>query len=149
MVPDPPKRIFYERAQGSDTVVNEEIQALLDKARRYVRSAELLRADGDYSSAVSRLYYAMFYGAEAILLSKRLIYSSHRAVISALGQQVIKPGEAPAEMHRWLREVFDKRQLGDYETMPTLDENDVRDLQRKADQFLDHTVTFLQQSGCG
>jgi hypothetical protein len=46
-----------------------------------------------------------------------------------------------------LREAFDKRQLGDYETMPTLDENDVRDLQRKAEQFLEHTVTLLQQSG--
>jgi hypothetical protein len=52
--------------------VNEEIQALLDKARRYIRSAELLRADGDYNSAISRLYYAMFYCAEAILFSKGL-----------------------------------------------------------------------------
>jgi uncharacterized protein (UPF0332 family) len=129
--------------------VNEEIQALLDKARRYVRSAELLRADGDYNSAISRLYYAMFYGAEALLLHKGLTFSSHRAVISALGQHVITSGKAPAEMHRWLREAFDKRQLGDYETMPTLDENDGRDLQRKADRFLEHTVALLQQSGCG
>lgn len=127
--------------------MNEEIQALLDKARRYVRSAELLRADGDYNSAVSRLYYAMFYGAEAILLSKGLTFSSHRRVISALGHHVVKRGEAPADMHRWLREAFDKRQLGDYETMPTLDDDDVRDLQRKANRFLEQTVTFLQQSG--
>lgn len=129
--------------------MNEEIQALLDKARCYVRSAELLRADGDYNSAVSRLYYAMFYGAEAILLSKGLTFSSHRAVISALGQRVIKSGEAPTEMHRWLREAFDKRQLSDYETMPTLDENDVRDLQHKTDRFLDHTIALLQQRSCG
>jgi hypothetical protein len=33
--------------------------------------------------------------------------------------------------------------------MPTLDENDVRDLQRKADRFLEHTMTLLQQSGWG
>jgi uncharacterized protein (UPF0332 family) len=90
----------------------------------------------------------MFYGAEAILLHKGLAFSSHRAVISALEQHVIRSGEAPAEMHRWLREAFDKRPLGDYETMPTLDENDVRDLQRKAEQFLEHTVTLLQHSGC-
>lgn len=99
--------------------MNEEIQALLDKARRYVRSAELLRADGNYNSAISRLYYAMFYCAEAILFSKGLAFSSHRGVISALGQHIVKRGEAPAEMHRWLREAFDKRQLGDYETMPS------------------------------
>jgi uncharacterized protein (UPF0332 family) len=148
MVPNPPKPVFCERTQGSDTNMNKEIQALLDKARRYVRSAELLRADGDYNSAVSRLYYAMFYGAEAILLSKGLTFSSHRAVISALGQQVIKSGEAPVEMHRWLREAFDKRQLGDYETMPILTDSDVRDLQRKTNRFLELTGTLLQRRRC-
>jgi len=41
-------------------------QALLEKARRAIRSAHLLRADGDYDSAVSRAYYAMFQEARNI-----------------------------------------------------------------------------------
>jgi uncharacterized protein (UPF0332 family) len=45
-------------------------QALLQKARRTIQSAHLLRADGDFDSAVSRAYYAMFYVAEALLLWK-------------------------------------------------------------------------------
>ena len=43
----------------------DELSGMLDKARRYVNSAETLRREKDYDSAVSRLYYAMFYCAEA------------------------------------------------------------------------------------
>jgi uncharacterized protein (UPF0332 family) len=42
-----------------------EIPALLAKAQRYLRSADLLFRDEDYESSVSRTYYAMFYCAQA------------------------------------------------------------------------------------
>ena len=38
-----------------------EIDSLVKRARRYIRSAELLLNDKDYESSVSRTYYAMFY----------------------------------------------------------------------------------------
>jgi uncharacterized protein (UPF0332 family) len=50
---------------------------MLEKARRYVKSAEVLRREDDYDSAVSRLYYAMFYCAEALLLARGQSFSSH------------------------------------------------------------------------
>ena len=67
-----------------------QLQSLIEKARRYLRSAELLIGDGDYDSAVSRAYYAMFYAAEAALLKKGMTFSSHKAVISAFGQHFVK-----------------------------------------------------------
>ena len=48
-----------------------QIQALIEKARRYLRSAELLIHDGDYDSAVSRSYYAMFYSARQRCLKRK------------------------------------------------------------------------------
>ena len=65
---------------------------LLEKAERYIHSAELLAAEQDYDSAASRLYYAMFYVAQALLESLGQSYSSHRAVISAYGQHFAKSG---------------------------------------------------------
>jgi uncharacterized protein (UPF0332 family) len=125
--------------------MNEQITALLDKARRYIRSAELLSAEEDYDSAVSRLYYAMFYCAEALLHSKGLTYSSHRGVISGFGQHLVKTEELPAEMHRWLREAFDKRQVGDYVAIPSLSEEDVADLLEKTQEFTRRTETYLKK----
>jgi uncharacterized protein (UPF0332 family) len=93
-----------------------EVQALLTKARRYLKSADLLLADGDYESAASRTYYAMFYSVEAILLTKNLTFSSHRGVIGAFGEQFIKTGVFPKELGRELNRAFEMRQLGDYES---------------------------------
>ncbi len=40
-----------------------EIPALIAKARRYLKSAELLLQDGDYESSVSRSHYAMLWSS--------------------------------------------------------------------------------------
>lgn len=125
--------------------MKEEVRSLVDKARRYLRSAEVLRSEGDHDSACSRLYYAMFYCAEAILFAKSLSFSSHKAVISSFGQHLVKPGELPAEMHAWLREGFDLRQAGDYDATSSLDEADAQGLQSKAEQFVQQAEDYLEK----
>lgn len=69
-----------------------EIKNLLARSDRYVKSAKILIEDKDYESAVSRAYYAMFYAVEALLLTKKMSFSSHKAVISAFGEQFVKTG---------------------------------------------------------
>ncbi len=125
----------------------EEVKALLAKAEQYIRSAELLRQHGDLASAASRLYYAMFYCAEALLLTKGLSYSSHGTLIAAFGQQFVKTGLLPVEMHRWLRDAFNKRQVADYEARPTLTEADITMMTQQAHQFWEATRCYLQQEG--
>lgn len=83
-----------------------ETQALIAKARRYLRSAELLLRDGDYASSVSRGYHAMFYCAEAALPTEDLTFSSRRGVIAAFGEHFIKTGVFPREMGRDLNRAF-------------------------------------------
>lgn len=127
--------------------MNESVQPLLEKARRYLRSADLLRAASDFDSAASRLYYAMFFAAEAALLVKGLAFRSHRGVLSAFGQQLVKTGALPTELHQWLLDAFDKRQLGDYVPVSQLDEQDIRDLQVKAAAFVDAIERWLRERG--
>lgn len=50
--------------------LQDELEAMLQRARRYIESAEALRLRSDFDSAVSRLYYAMFYCAEAMLRAR-------------------------------------------------------------------------------
>ena len=91
-----------------------EIKSLISRSERYIKSAELLFNDGDYESAVSRVYYAMFYCVEAVLLTKRLSFSSHKAVISAFGKHFVKTGIFPKDMSKAITLAFEKRQFGDY-----------------------------------
>ena len=116
--------------------MTEEIRNLIEKAEKYLHSAEVLRSIGDLDSAASRLYYAMLYCAEALLASKGLTFSSHRAVLSAFAQQFVKAGLLPAEMHAWLREAFDKRHLGDYVARSSLRPCELEALQVNAAKFV-------------
>jgi uncharacterized protein (UPF0332 family) len=127
--------------------VAEEIGLMLAKARRYLNSAETLRQQQDYDSAMSRLYYAMFYAAEALLLAQGHTFSSHRAVISAFGKLLVKTGLLPPELHQWLREAFDKRQLSDYEFLTGIGDEEVAAMQPKAAQFLEQATRTLRQWG--
>lgn len=56
----------------------KEVESLVKRAKRYIKSAQLLLKEGDYESSVSRTYYAMFFSAQAILLTRNLSFSSYK-----------------------------------------------------------------------
>ena len=117
--------------------------ALLDKAERYIRSARLLAEDGDFDSAASRLYYAMFYIAERLLEAKGLSFTSHRAVISAFGQHFAKTGGLDLRFHQALLTGFSQRQLGDYSTGSNLNSLDIDTMDKQAQEFISAAKIWL------
>jgi uncharacterized protein (UPF0332 family) len=120
-----------------------EIDSLVRRARRYIKSAELLLNDKDYESSVSRTYYAMFYAVQAALLKKNLSFSSHKGVISAFGKHFIKTEIFPKEMGRELNRAFEKRQIGDYGyTFVVSDEEAVQILQY-GKEFVNKITSWL------
>lgn len=124
--------------------MTETTRALILKARKFVRSADMLRSSGDFDSAASRLYYAMFYCAIAALSVKGYAYASHKGVLSGFGQHLVKSGELPAELHRFLLDAYDQRQMGDYQPTSRLDGVDVAELQIKAESFIQLVEEWLQ-----
>jgi len=113
-----------------------ERERLLAKSARYLNSARLLADHGDLDSAVSRVYYASFYLAEALLDAKGMSYSSHKGVISAFGQHFAKTGELDPNFHRLLIAAFEKRQLGDYLSETSFALAEVEELMAQAQNFL-------------
>jgi uncharacterized protein (UPF0332 family) len=87
---------------------------LLQKADRYIDSAEMLAAVGDYDSAASRAYYAACFLAELLLDTLGQGFSSHRALISAYGREFAKTRRLDPRFHRVLIAAFEKRQQADY-----------------------------------
>ena len=118
-------------------------EALLDKAERYIRSARLLASDGDFDSSISRLYYAMFYTAETLLEAKGYTFSSHKAVISAFGQQFAKTQLLNPRFHQALLGAFSQRQLGDYSTDTGLKQQDYDELLVDTQEFLNAAREWL------
>jgi uncharacterized protein (UPF0332 family) len=121
----------------------KETSALIQKAQRYLKSAELLLRDGDSESSVSRAYYAMFYAAEAVLLTKGLSFSSHKGVISAFGEHFVKTDVFSREMGRELNRAFEKRQIGDYEYTFVISEDEAEQMLESGTEFVNNIARWL------
>ena len=46
----------------------KEIESLLKRSDRYLKTAKILIKEVDFESSVSRIYYAMFFAAQAALI---------------------------------------------------------------------------------
>jgi len=124
----------------------KEVEWLLKRAERYLRSAELLLKEGDYESTVSRVYYAMFYSAEALMLTCDLTFSSHKGIISAFGEHFIKTGIFPKELGRELNRAFEKRQLGDYGYTFLITKEEAEEILESGRRFYEQAVQYLKES---
>ena len=65
-----------------------EIQTLLEKAKRSLDVAEAILEQGHPDFAISRAYYGCFYIAQAMLLSEGLEYASHGQVVAQFGAEI-------------------------------------------------------------
>ena len=125
----------------------KEIGSLIKRARRYLQSAEILLKEGDFESCVSRAYYAMFYSAEALLLTKGLSFSSHRGVISAFGKHFVRTGIFSKDMSKEFHRAFEKRQLGDYEYTFVISKSEAREMLEQGKEFVEKIVQYLKEEG--
>ena len=91
-----------------------EVRELASKAERSVVAARRLLEAGDYDFAVSRAYYAMFYVARALLLTRGVRRSKHSGVLAAFASEFVRSGELPAELFALLRNGFEDRGESDY-----------------------------------
>ncbi len=123
----------------------KEINSLIERAKQYLKSAELLLEEGDYESSVSRTYYAMFYSTQAMLLTKKLSFSSHKGVISAFGEHFLKTGFFPKEMGKELNRAFEKRQLGDYEYTFVISRTEAEEMLKSGKKFAEKIVQHLKE----
>jgi len=121
----------------------KEIKSLIERAKKYLRSTELLLNEGDYE--VSRTYYAMLYAAQAMLLTKNLSFSSHKGVISAFGEHFIKTGILPKELGRALNKAFEKRQIGDYEYTFVISKEEAEEILEAGEKFVEMIAQHLKE----
>ena len=122
---------------------------LLQKADRYIDSAEMLAAVGDYDSAASPAYHASFFLAELLLDTLGQGFSSHRALISAYGQEFAKTRRLDPRFHRVLIAAFEKRQQADYLPESGLTAADVSALLSEIKQFRAAAVAWLRDQEPG
>jgi uncharacterized protein (UPF0332 family) len=127
--------------------LDESISQLLDsqmkKARQKLDVASKLIESGDYDDAVSRAYFAAFHAAQAMLASQGVEADTHAGVRTFFRLHFIKSKRLDPKFGRYLKNLKDDREEGDYDIVSTVDSEIVRNDSRGAREFVDEAERFL------
>lgn len=124
-----------------------DISDLIKKAKKSLNAAKQLLESGYPEFSVSRSYYAMFYSTEAILITKNLSFSKHKAIISAFGKEFVKTGAIPESLHRYIIDAFDLRQAGDYGPVGSVRKEKASVLIDQSKEFIEVIERYLRKEG--
>ncbi|MBM4147171.1 MAG: HEPN domain-containing protein [Nitrospira sp.] len=119
----------------------------LQKARDTLVQADALYNIHQYIGVVNRGYYAMFYAASAILLTKGLGTSKHSGVISLLDREFVKSGEVDPVWSKNLRNAFNLRSWGDYDEQAVITKEQAETLLNDARYFVSWAEQWLTERG--
>ena len=125
----------------------EERQALvayrMEKAHKTYQQAEASIPLGFWEMTANRLYYAVYYAASALLLSKGLSVQTHNGIVQMLGLHFVKTGKLSRENGTLYGRLFSLRQTGDYGDTFDLTKEDVEPLVKPAKEFIEATEKLI------
>ncbi len=124
-----------------------EVDAVLDKSQRAIKSARREFKAGDYDYACSRAYYAAFYLLEGVLLLDDKRFTKHSAVISVFNKDYVKAGTFPVEFSKHIKYLLKRREIGDYSFSIKVDEEDAQSCIQRVEEMFNVISRFLKEKG--
>lgn len=115
----------------------------IEKAREILEDAEDSIERGRFMLSVNRSYYAMFTAARALLALEEKDSSKHSGVISLFNQWVVKPGNFPREISRFLGKGKRLREDADYGDFVKITEDDAQTQLERAVEFYEEAKKRL------
>lgn len=125
------------------TAQRQEIALYLENAHEMLKAAQVMLDNDFYTSAINRAYYAIFYAANALLVTKGVNQKKHSGVIAAFRQHFVKTGLIDTQFSDSYGRVMGNRHSSDYELDSTLSKSDaIKDLE-EARHFVAVVAQFL------
>ena len=100
----------------------------IETAHNTFQADKVLANSGFWNSAVNRLYYAIFYAVNALLVYNEIYTHSHSGMRSQFSKYFIKTGKLDKKYGKLLVQLYDWRQKGDYENLYDFTEDSVNQL---------------------
>jgi uncharacterized protein (UPF0332 family) len=111
----------------------------MEKAGEILEDAEHALQRGRLALSVNRSYYVMFTAARALLALEEKDSSKHSGVISLFNEWIVRPGNFPAEISRFLGKAKRLREDADYGDF-------VKITEKTAQIQLERALKFLKQA---
>lgn len=127
-----------------DLATKELIKGYLEKAEKKLKVAEKLLRSDDYEDAVSRAYYAVFHAAQALLLTEGERAETHKGIVTLFGLLFVKTGKFKKDLGKYLANLKDERESGDYEVFSYIDRETAETAIEEAKEFIQETQAYLK-----
>ena len=108
----------------------------LEKAKNTLSYAKSYINDTTLDSTVNRIYYAMFYAVNALLITKGLYSSKHSGVRSIFNREIVNEGLIEKQWGEFFTDMFDRRQKGDYKDFVEFEKQEVEEWLKKSEEFI-------------
>ncbi|RLT43713.1 MAG: HEPN domain-containing protein [Chloroflexi bacterium] len=144
-----PSPTLYELPGGKslDQKRRELIALYMERSNEELQAARLMLDSWLVRPAISECYYAVFYAASAVLLSKGIERRRHEGVGSALGESFVRIGELPAEMTKLFHQLHEDRLSADYRMTYDPGEEVAEKRLEQASHFVQTIRDYLQERG--
>lgn len=121
----------------------EVIKMMLKKGREKLKTARIDFENERYDDTVSCAYYAVFHTISAVLMSKKLHFSSHKEVIGSFNKEFVKTGKFPTSFTKIIQKLFLERQTSDYDFESYIDSDIAEEDLKKVEEIIDTSEGYL------
>lgn len=118
----------------------------LEKADESLEEAKVLAASSHWNTVASRLYYAVFYSVNALLLDLDLIFKTHSGVKSLFHNHFIKNSKIEPKYGTFYNVLCNLRQVGDYEAFQTFIKEDIEPYILETETFIEMVKKILSKN---
>ena len=120
------------------------IVGYLEKAQSKLESTRILLNQKYFEDAVSRAYYAAFHAAQAVLFSEGIKARTHSGTVNQFGLLLVKTGKVEAKYGKFLSNLREDREVGDYEVFTPIEEQDAVNALNEAEEFVRAMRDYLE-----
>jgi uncharacterized protein (UPF0332 family) len=119
----------------------------IQKANKKLDVAEKLLRSSDYDDAVSRAYYAVFHATQALLLTEGERAETHKGIVTLFGLLFVKTGKFSKNIGKYLANLKDDRENGDYEVFSYIDKDTAETAISESKELLKEANLYLEGLG--
>lgn len=108
----------------------------IERAHKTLEEVNVLLENGLLSTAVNRLYYAVYYAAIALMVKDGFTPNTHAGVRSLLGLHYIRTGKITRDIGSNYAILFERRQRCDYDDFIESTYEEITNLVPLAESFI-------------
>ncbi len=120
----------------SNNKLKDYIDYRLNRAEFTLNDAKILAKNNSWNSCVNRLYYACFYAVSALMVDKGTVIKSHNGLRTLFFREYIATGLIDREFGKLYSDLADWRNEGDYADFVDYDEDSVKPMIEKTEEFI-------------